>query len=108
MGTHALVQPLLMQTLTSIKEVATDGYGTKSESILYSDIPCRWQEISKFTMGPLGEAVLATNECWVGADYEIKAGYIFVFENDEYTVIRKSKKYDLFGQPSYIKVWLIT
>jgi len=58
----SLVAGLLNQTIDTIYSTSSSGYGDKTETILYTNIPCRWQEISVLNVDAAGEKI----------DYEVK------------------------------------
>lgn len=102
----SLVTPLLCQTLTSISTVTRDGYGDETYTVSYTNVSCRWQEITRQLVNVSGEQVLARVECWIEVGHSIHIGDKFIMSGEDYFVINYSTKYDIFGLAEYMKIYL--
>jgi hypothetical protein len=107
----SIVTDLLNQTITSISSVSRDGWGDITKTAYYTNIKCRWQERFNQVINKEGQEVLAKIEVWLPTEHEgteisIAIDYIFLYNNNEYTVLAYSDKYNMSGEREYIKVFL--
>jgi hypothetical protein len=102
----SLVAGLLNQNLDYLKSVTTDGYGDISTTTLYSDIPCRWQEMIEQEVLATGEVITYTVKMFLYPNIDIRKGYQAVYDLKTYTVQKVNPKYDLIGQKDHLEVYL--
>jgi len=102
----SLVSGLLNQTITSISKPTRDLYNDKIFVVVYTDVPCRWQEITEHELLPTGEMLTYTVQVWLCPELVIKRGYKLIKDSREYFVMKIEKRVDLAGQVDHIKVWL--
>lgn len=101
----SIISGLLNQTLTSISSVTKDGFGDISSTVVYSDIPCRFQEMIEQEVLATGEVVTYTVKMFLYPDIDIRKGYSVVYNLKTYTVQKVNPKYDLDGEKDHLEVW---
>lgn len=102
----ALVDGLLNQTVTSISKSTTDGYGDRSYTVIYTDTPCRWQEMVTEVILATGEVVTYTVKMFLNSNINIKEEYRVIKDSKSYTVRKVDKKVDLEGNVDHLEVYL--
>lgn len=103
----SLVSGLLNQTIDSIYSTTKDGYGDLTRTLVYSDIPCRWQEKVNHVVGIKGEIVESRVDVWIEPSYTISESYEVVKSSEIYKVIAKEIRYDLSGNADHIRLYLV-
>lgn len=108
---RSIVSGLLNQEITTIYSTAHDGYGRITKTTVYSDIPCRWQEMFQLVTDKEGNEVVAKVQTWLPEQYEgdtidVDDEYIFLYNSREYAVINYEYHYNMLGEVEYIKVYL--
>ncbi len=108
----SLVSGLLNQTITSIYSTATDGYGVKTQTLVYSTVACRWQEKIGLVIDKNNEEKQYTVEAWVDTTHidttiTINVDYDIVFGEETYVVIGTEKRYDINGVWDHTKLYLV-
>jgi hypothetical protein len=102
----SLIAGLANQQVDSIKSVTFDGYGDSTETTLYTDTSCRWQESIEQTAQVGGEFIKYIVEAWFFPSVEIEEKYRVTKNSKTYVVVKIAKKYDLSGNHDYTKVYL--
>jgi len=102
----SLVTGLLNQNITSISSYSKDVYGDKTYTVIYQDVPCRWQEILEQELLPTGESITYTIIVWFYPDISIRRGYKIIKDSTNYIVQKISVKYDLDGNADHIQGFL--
>ena len=102
----SIISSFLNQRITYIKDESVDGYGTRTLTTLYSDVPCR--VIHK-------HGVILTNsnlqkeykvEVWLLPDYNIQIDYQFIISGETLKVLAIEDRRDLGGVLDHQKVYL--
>ena len=107
----SIVTGLLNQTITTVSSIVIDGYGAKTKTTAYSNVPCRWQEKFQTILDNKGQEVLARIEVWLpntfnNSTISIDIDYIFLYNSIEYDVIAYVNHINMSGEREYIKVFL--
>ena len=102
----SLVTGLLNQTITSISSYSKDVYGDKTYTVIYQDVPCRFQEILEQELLPTGESITYTVKVWLYPDILIRRGYKVIKDSTNYIIQKISIKYNLDGKADHIECFL--
>lgn len=100
----SIVEGLLNQNITSISKVTEDGYGDNTYTVVYTDVPCRFQEIVEHKISPTGETIIYNAKVFFYPDINIREEYKIIYNSKTYTVAKVGYKFDLNGNKSHIEV----
>ena len=103
----SLVAGLLNQTIDTIYSTTKNGYGDLTKIVVYTDVPCRWQEKVTNVINPKGEIVESRVNVWLMPSYTINEDYEIYKGSATYKVIAKEICYDLSGNADHIKLYLV-
>lgn len=110
----SLISGLLNQTVTSISSVSKDEYGDSTETVLHSNVSCRWEDkIVKLirnnneNVRDNADIIEARSEMWVENDITINYNYRVLKNGKKYVVVEFKEGIDINGQHDHTKVWLI-
>ena len=103
----SIVAGLLNQNIDYIYSITKDGWGSITQTIVYSEVPCRWiEKIGKVITVEQEEKTYSV-EVWLTPNYTISYGYEFYKGSETYKVILIEKKYDIVGTWDHTKVFLV-
>ena len=102
----SIISSLMGQTIDYIYSTTKDGWGTITQTTVYSSVPCRWVEKIGKTIDQEREEKTYTVEVWLTPDYTIAYGYEFSLNSITYKVVGIEKKYDIVGTWDHTKVFL--
>jgi len=102
----SIVTGLLNQSIDTIYSISQDGYGDVTETTLYTDTSCRWQDIFEQEVLATGKTITYNVKVWLFPDVVVREGYRFVKDNKTYTAKKLNMKYDLDGNKSHWEVYL--
>lgn len=103
----SLATAFFNQTINSIYSVSIDGRNNKTTTVVYSNVPCRWNSSSKRILDNNNEVQISTIECWISSSYTIQYDYQITKDNKIYRIVRIDEKYDLAGNIDHIKLFLV-
>jgi len=104
----SILEGLLGQSIDSICSITTDGYGDTTQTIVYSDVPCRWQNITERIVNSINEEVTATIKIWLLPVYsDVLYSYQIVQNSKTYNIQLIKSVYDLDGNLDHIKMFLL-
>jgi len=103
----SLVSGLVNQTITSISSTVDNGYGDSVASVMYSSVPCRWQEKIGLILDKNNEEKQYRVEVWLTPDYTVRINYEVVYNNETYVVIGTEKRYGIAGNWDHTKLYLV-
>ena len=106
-----MIKMFLNQQLDAIKNFIINGYGKKTKTTLYENVPCRWQEIFSTVLNRQGEEVVSKIQCWLSPHFKdatisINKDMIFTYGGIDYEIITFVNEVDILGHLEYIKVFL--
>ena len=103
----SLVDGLLNQVIDKIESATTDGYGDKSYTKEFSDIPCRWQTRIEHITNQNNEEVTTTIKVYLLPTYSaITYGYQITRDSVTYKVQLIKHNVDLDGVLDHIVLYL--
>ena len=103
----SLISELVNQTISYIYSIAEDQYGDKTETSIYTDVPCRFQKTTEKVTNEAGEEVLSSAQVWLLPTYtNINANCHVKIGTRTYRVLTIDEKYDLDGIMDHMKVFL--
>lgn len=103
----SLVDPLLNQTLDSVYSSVRNAYGKETLSLVYENIPCRWQFAKLREISGVAEVLDYRVVVWLQPMYEdIMANYIIQQGTEKYKISRIEKNYNLEGQLDHVVLYL--
>ena len=102
----SIIAPLLKQTITSISSVSQDGYGDETYTVIYSDVPCRWQEEITQEVLATGQVVTYLIKAFLLPDYDVKENFRVIKDSKNYTIRKIDHKYDIPGNKDHLEVFL--
>ena len=102
----SLISAFVNNTITTISSATTDAYNDKTLTMVYENIPCRWEEAMNETAKVNGMMVEFGVRCWLLPSYEIKSDYHFLFEGNSYEVVGLEKYRDVSGKHDHTVVYL--
>ena len=99
---------LFDQVITSIYSVSTNGYGDETLTLVFSSVPCRWQEISTQVTTGLRETKESKVSVWVPSEYStILPDYRVVVGTETYIVVSVDNKYNISGTIDHVRLYLV-
>ena len=111
MSSNSIVSGMLNQEITAISTTSRDGYGRVTKTQLYTDIPCRWQEMFQIILDKAGLETVAKIQSWIPDEYEgevldVESDFVVTFNGADYVVITTENRYNILGEREYIKLYL--
>jgi len=104
----SLISGLVNQEITTVASVASDEYGDVTETTVYSNISCRWQEKRQIVKSESNEEILSTVEVWLLPNYtSVREKQRVTFGSEKYVIVGKENKFDLGGNLDHIKIFLV-
>ena len=102
----SLISGLCNQNINSIKSIVRTISGDTTATVVYADVPCRWQEVvgKNITVGAVVKEYSV--EVWLTPDYTILETYEIKKGTETYKIVNLSKKYDILGRHDYTKLFL--
>jgi len=106
----SIVSGMLNQTIDRISSTTRDAYGDETKSIVWENVPCRWQHSqSRALSNVLGTAIISveagsyTAKAWLYPEYEdIQKEYIITKDDEDYKIMSIEKHYSLEGDLDHI------
>jgi len=103
----SLVDGLLNQKIDTVSSVVTDGYGDKTATTVYTNIPCRWQTKIEHITNSNNEEVTTTVKVFLLPGYsDIDYSYQITKDSVVYNVQLIKHNYDLDGELDHIVLYL--
>jgi hypothetical protein len=102
----SIVAMFLKDKITSIFSTTSDEYNDKTETVVYSNIPCRWENQMLEKAKVSGIQKEFSIRCWILPRYIVKSGYRFLFEGVTYEVVGFETYANVFGQADHTVVYL--
>ena len=102
----SIISGSMGQTIDYIYSIVKDGWGTVTQTVVYSDVPCRWEEDIGKVIDQNREEKTYSVKVWLTPDYTISYGYEFLVNSITYKVVGIEKKYDIAGTWDHTKVFL--
>jgi len=103
----SLIAGLTNQTIDYVYSTTIDGYNDVTRTLVYTDLPCRWQPKLEVIYRGTSEEKTSRVQVWIEPSYTIGDLYEFVQGSETYKVGIKEDKYDLDGQHDHIKLYLV-
>ena len=103
----SLVDGLLHQCIGTICSVTTDEYLAETETVVYSSVPCRWEEKIGRTVGPTGDVVEYSNMVFILPSYDVEWEYKIIKGGIDYKVVARDTLTDLFGDRDHTVLYLV-
>lgn len=99
----SIVSGMLNQTIDRISSVTRDAYGDEIQSIVWENVPCRWELSQSRTMSNVVEKIEYTARTWLYPEYEdITKEYIVTKNSEDYKILKIEKHYSLEGELDHI------
>jgi len=109
----SLVSGLLNQTLQKISSVTVNAYGDETKTIVYENIPCRFQMSQSRDLGfsimrraqtSSGvERMSYTAQVWLFPEYDnIRETDVVTQDDEDYKILKVEKLYSLEGEVDHI------
>ena len=95
------------QIISTIYSVTRNVYGDSTQTEVYSDVPCRWQEKQETIVDKDKKILEVTASAWIDSGYTIKYDYEVVKDSEMYKVVGIEKRYDIEGNIDHIKLYLV-
>ena len=102
----SIIASLMNHTITSISKSSVDGYGDETYTVIYSDVPCRWQEEITQEILPTGQVVTYTIKAFLLPNYDLKENFRVIKDSKNFTIRKINPKYDISGQKDHLEVFL--
>jgi hypothetical protein len=104
----SLLSGLANQTIDTVVSVEKDRFGDDTETTVYTDIECRWQEKTQKLHSASSENVVSKVQIWVYAEYNsIQEGWKITKGSETYTVGIREPRYGLAGDLDHLKLYLV-
>jgi hypothetical protein len=104
----SLVDPFLNQSIDSISSTTRNAYGKETLTVVYENVPCRWQYAKMKNIEGQAEVLDYKVVVWFQPDYsDIKTNYIITQDNEKYKIVKIEKNYDLMGNLDHLEVYLV-
>lgn len=101
----SLISNLLGQTV-AVYSVVEDGYGDETKTLVYSAMPCRFQNKIEKVIGKTGDEEVSRAQLWYETTYTININYQIYYESEYYIIVSKEAKIDLDGNIDFHKIFL--
>jgi hypothetical protein len=102
----SIISLFVRNTITSISSTTSDEYNDKTETVVYTNVPCRWEEVMLEKIKVAGEEKEFFIRCWVLPDIEVESGYRVLYEGTTYEVVGFEKYTNVFGQQDHSVLYL--
>ncbi|MBU0958538.1 MAG: hypothetical protein KKB31_01205 [Nanoarchaeota archaeon] len=102
----SIIAPLLNQTIDYVKKISVDGYGDETYTVIYSDVPCRWQEEITQEILINGQVVTYTIKAFLLPNYDLKENFRVIKDSKNYTIRKIDHKYDISGTKDHLEAYL--
>jgi hypothetical protein len=103
----SIISAAMKHYIDSVYSVTKDRYGDSTRTLIYSDVPCRWNEHNNIVFDLNGEQKTTKVDVWLLPQYPIDYNYEFVRDNETYKIVAISKKAGLDGNIDHIRVYLV-
>ena len=104
----SLINGLVNQTIDSIVTTTSDGYGDKTQTTIYENVPCRWQDKIERITNNNNEEVTTTVKVWLLPSYSgILYTYQILQNSVTYNIQLIDNNYDLDGELDHIVLYLL-
>lgn len=102
----SIVAAFLNNIITSISKTTSDAYNDKTETVVYTNVPCRWEEVMLESAKFSGMEKEFSIRCWLLPSYTIKSGYRVLYKGITYEVVGYEKYTDVTGKDDHTVVYL--
>lgn len=103
-----LLSGLANQTIDSVSSIAQDRYGDDTETVEFTNVPCRWQQSVQKIVGAEAEDIVSYVQVWVFPDHTtIAEGWKVTKGSETYTVSQREPRFDLAGNLDHVKLFLV-
>lgn len=102
-----LISPLINQKIDYIYSVSIDEYRDETRTIVYSNVPCRWEYSYKRSVTVQSDKLIYRVLAWILPTYTLQEDYLFEKDSEIYKVSLIQKKYDITGTLDHWKVFLV-
>lgn len=103
----SLLSGLINQTLQKISSITKDAYNNEVKTIVYENIPCRFQMAQSRKQGVVVEAISYTAKVWLYPEYDnIEKDYVVTQDDKDYKILKIEKHYSLGGDLDHISLIL--
>ena len=103
----SIIAGLFNQTIDFIYSTSTDGYGDETLTLVYSSVPCRWQEVSVQVVTGISEVKESKVSVWIPSGYSIEYNYQIVKGTETYMVVSIDNKYNISGTIDHVRLYLV-
>ena len=103
----SLISGMTNQVLDYVYSVTTNIYNDATRTLVYTNLPCRWQPKVTNIIDKTGKEITSKIEVWIEPTYTIGSDYEFVKDSETYKIAVKEDKYDLTGNLDHIKLYLV-
>ncbi len=102
----SIVSMFLRNKITSILSTTSDAYNDKTETVVYSNVRCRWEEVMLEKANVNGVEKEFGVRCWILPKYTIKSGYRVLYKGETYEVVGFERYTNVFGQDDHTVLYL--
>lgn len=102
----SLVTGLLNQTINTIYSTTLNKYSDRVQTIVYSNVRCRWEEKTSVIVGKDAQEKVAKINVWILPQYTILEDYEIKKGGKTYKIIGVEDRIDLGGDKDHIRLWL--
>jgi hypothetical protein len=103
----SIVSGAFNQNITSIsKNKSKTAYGDATASVMYSNVPCRWQEINGKTMSESMQIIDYKIDAWVDSAYTVGYDYEVVYGGKTYKVVSFENRFSIGGNTDHVRLFL--
>lgn len=102
----SIVAPFLKNTITAIYSVQTDAYNDVTTTEVYSNVPCRWEEVIEETFESEGIKREFSIRCWILPEYNVLADYQIEYGGIIYELVGYEKYSNVFGKHDHTVLYL--
>ena len=102
----SIISLVLHNTIDTIRLVTLDSYNSRNTTVVYSDVPCRWEKKVNIITNRDAIPQISTVEVWLLPDYDISYNHEFIKDSEVYKIVGITDGVDLNGNLDYIKVYL--
>ena len=102
----SIVSLVLHNIIDIIQLVVLDAYNSRNTTVVYSDVPCRWEKKVNIITNRDAIPQISTVEVWMLPNYDITYNHEFIKDDEVYKIVGITDGIDLNGNLDYIKVYL--
>ena len=102
----SIISNVLHNSIDTIQLVTLDAYNTRNNTVVYSDVPCRWEKKTNIITNRDAIPQISTVEVWMLPDYDITYNHEFIVDDEVYKIVGIDTRRDLNGQIDHLKVFL--